>query len=89
MLLAVSWEESTNFKSPGFEERKYRGGKTKEETYFKDGMFEVYVKKILWKEISEPDCFDYLSCLNARVSVDGAISRCFVDFMTYIMQGIQ
>ena len=34
-----------------------RGEMAKEETYFKDGVFEVYIKKMMWKEISKPDCF--------------------------------
>lgn len=34
-----------------------RGEMAKEETYSKDGVFEVYTKKKMWNKISKPDCF--------------------------------
>lgn len=34
-----------------------RGEMAKEETYLKDWVLEVYMKKMMWKEISKPGCF--------------------------------
>lgn len=59
----------------------------KEETYSKDGVFEVYTKKRCGTKSQSLTVFDQQSCLN--VPRDGETSRCFVDFMTYVVLEIR
>lgn len=68
---------------------KGRGEMTKEETYSKGWIFErdIYIKKLIGKEMLKPHCFDCLSYLN--VPKDLATSKYSVDFMTYITLEIQ
>ena len=64
------------------------GEMTKEKHTLKtEYLRDIYIKKVMGKEILKPDCFDCLSYFN--VPRDLATSKYSVDFMTYIMMEIQ
>lgn len=64
-----------------------RGEMAKEATYFKDNIWSI--KKMVWKEISEPVSFWLLVLFKCQDLQGWSNQQHFVDFFTYIMLGFQ